>query len=173
MSLDIHSATTSDAEWLTALARDTFVAAFAATNTARDMALYVQQAFTVDTIRRELADTASTFLWAEHDGIPVGYARLLRGVADDCVTGAPAVELQRLYTVAGCIGAGVGKALLGCVKKLAQAEGFETLWLGVWEHNGRALEFYRRQGFVDVGEHPFLLGTDPQTDRVMQLDLRP
>jgi ribosomal protein S18 acetylase RimI-like enzyme len=55
--------------------------------------------------------------------------------------------------------------------KIAKSEGFTTLWLGVWEHNDRAIEFYKRQGFVDVGQHDFWLGKDRQIDRIMQLTL--
>ena len=54
----------------------------------------------------------------------------------------------------------------------AQAEGFQTLWLGVWEFNTRAIEFYHRQGFVDVGNKEFMLGSELQTDLIMQLDMR-
>ncbi len=46
-------------------------------------------------------------------------------------------------------------------------QGAKTLWLGVWERNDRAHAFYEKCGFADVGEHIFLFGTDPQTDRVM------
>jgi ribosomal protein S18 acetylase RimI-like enzyme len=46
------------------------------------------------------------------------------------------------------------------------------MWLGVWEHNPRAIAFYHKHGFVDVGDHVFLLGEDPQTDIIMELDLR-
>ena len=49
----------------------------------------------------------------------------------------------------------------------AAARGRRTVWLGVWEHNARAIAFYRRWGFTDVGSQPFQLGADLQTDRVM------
>jgi ribosomal protein S18 acetylase RimI-like enzyme len=51
----------------------------------------------------------------------------------------------------------------------AQARQARTLWLGVWERNPRAIAFYRKRGFQDVGSHEFLLGQDRQTDRVMVL----
>lgn len=31
----------------------------------------------------------------------------------------------------------------------------------------RALSFYRKYGFVEVGEHVFVLGSDPQRDLVL------
>ncbi len=41
------------------------------------------------------------------------------------------------------------------------------MWLGVWEHNPRAIAFYRKLGFVENGDHVFPLGDDPQRDIVM------
>jgi len=172
MSLDIRRAIPSDAPRLAQLARDTFVAAFGEDNTAENMALYVDAALSDATIAGELTDPASTFIWAEQTGIPAGYAKLRRGPADPCITGPRPVELERIYASTDLIGAGVGKTLLHTAIKIAQAEGFQTLWLGVWEHNERAIEFYHRQGFVDCGTHDFMLGKERQTDLLMQLDMR-
>jgi ribosomal protein S18 acetylase RimI-like enzyme len=41
----------------------------------------------------------------------------------------------------------------------------------VWEHNTAAIAFYQRYGFVKTDTHPFALGSDVQTDWIMQLDL--
>ncbi|MFN0097433.1 MAG: GNAT family N-acetyltransferase [Gemmatimonadaceae bacterium] len=49
----------------------------------------------------------------------------------------------------------------------ARHAGAEPLWLGVWERNPRAIAFYRKFGYADVGAHVFVVGTDPQTDRIM------
>lgn len=172
MKLDIRLANINDAERVAALARDTFIATFAEHNTAEDMAYYVDRSFSVENIRAELDDKSATFLWAEEQGIAAGYAKLRRGETTDCVTGKRPVELERIYADPELIGAGVGKLLLHTSIKMAIGEGFQTLWLGVWEHNTRAIEFYQRQGFVDIGSHAFMLGQDKQTDRIMQLDLR-
>ncbi len=172
MTLDLRVAKPTDAERLADLARRTFIATFADFNTPENMSLYVDAAFAVDRIRSELEDSASTFIWAEQTGIPAGYAKLRRGTIRGCVTGPRPVELERMYAETNKIGAGVGKTLLHTTIKIAQAEGYQSLWLGVWEFNERAIEFYHRQGFVDVGEQDFMLGNDRQTDIIMQLDMR-
>ena len=172
MSLDIRMAVPGDASRLAELARTTFMAAFAAANTPENMALYVDAAFSQAAIESQLADPASTFIWAEQTGIPAGYAKLRRGTAVDRVSGPKPVELERIYAGTDLIGAGVGKTLLHTAIKIVKAEGFHTLWLGVWENNLRAIEFYHRQGFVDVGEQDFMLGSARQTDLLMQLDMR-
>ena len=48
--------------------------------------------------------------------------------------------------------------------------GANVVWLGVWEHNPRAIRFYEKHGFTTAGEQPF--GKDPQRDLVMVRPLR-
>jgi ribosomal protein S18 acetylase RimI-like enzyme len=45
------------------------------------------------------------------------------------------------------------------------------MWLGVWDQNVKAIEFYRRQGLSEFSKHDFLLGNDQQTDILMKLKL--
>ena len=46
--------------------------------------------------------------------------------------------------------------------------GFDTVWLGVWEQNQKALAFYQKMGFQRFGEHVFVLGTEVQNDFLMK-----
>ena len=171
-TLDIRMAVPGDIDRLAEFARRTFEATFSEYNTAENMADYMARAFSHEQLLAELTDPTSTFIWAEQTGIPAGYAKLRRGTFRACVTGPKQVELERMYAEIDWIGAGVGKTLLHTAIKIAQSEGFQTMWLGVWEFNERAIEFYQRQGFEAVGEQEFMLGDDRQTDPVMQLDMR-
>ena len=81
-------------------------------------------------------------------------------------------ELNRLYVAAAWHGKGVAQALLKDAMKSAKDAGADCLWLGVWEHNPRAIAFYRKCGFEDVGSHHFMLGTDRQRDVIMSLALK-
>lgn len=172
VTLDIRMAVPADIDRLAEFARRTFEATFGEYNTAENMADYIAHAFSHEQLLAELTDRASTFIWAEQTGIPAGYAKLRRGTFQTCVTGPKPVELERMYAEIDWIGAGVGKTLLHTAIKIAQSEGFQTMWLGVWEFNERAIEFYQRQGFEAVGEQEFMLGADRQTDLVMRLDMR-
>jgi ribosomal protein S18 acetylase RimI-like enzyme len=49
----------------------------------------------------------------------------------------------------------------------AESAGCDLIWLGVWEHNPRAIGFYRKWGFRQVGAQRFQLGAELQTDLVM------
>jgi ribosomal protein S18 acetylase RimI-like enzyme len=156
-----------DAAVLADLARTTFYDAFAASNDASDMALHLKRAYGVTQQSAELQDPEMTTLLVEQDGIAIAYAQVRNDHVPECVTGPAPAELWRFYVRRDWHGRGVAQALMERVKAEARARGAQTLWLGVWEHNDRARAFYAKTGFTDVGEHVFLFGTDPQTDRVM------
>lgn len=46
----------------------------------------------------------------------------------------------------------------------AATRGAQSLWLGVWEHNPRAMAFDGKYGIRRVGQYTFVLGGDAQTD---------
>ena len=95
------------------------------------------------------------------------YAKLRTGTTDPSVTGDHPVELHRLYVGRSAIGRGVGAALMSATLEVARSTGHQTIWLGVWERNVRAIGFYQRWHFTIVGSQPFQLGSDRQNDRIM------
>lgn len=165
--MNIRRGVPADAPVLAALARDTFFDTFAATNAAADMALHLERAYGAPQQTAELADPAIITLLVEAAGRAVAYAQLRTGPVPDCVRGAAPIELWRFYVTRDWHGRGIAQALMARALAEAGAAGARTTWLGVWEHNSRARAFYGKCGFTDVGEHVFLFGTDPQTDRVM------
>lgn len=171
-TIAIRRATAADARTLSALASSTFVDTFAADNEPANMAAYTASAFGEPVQRGELLDPRNTVLFAERDGQPVGYAMLREGAAPPCVRSPGAIEIARLYAVRDAIGSGVGASLMEACLAEAAARGHETVWLGVWERNARAIGFYRRHGFRDVGMQHFQLGGDRQVDRVMSRAVR-
>jgi GNAT superfamily N-acetyltransferase len=84
------------------------------------------------------------------------------------VTAPHTIELVRIYSTRPFIGQGVGAALMQAALRFAADHAFQTIWLGVWDRNLRNQAFYRKWGFEIVGVHPFLLGSDLQTDFIMQ-----
>jgi GNAT superfamily N-acetyltransferase len=165
--VDIRIATVVDAAVVADLARRTFYDTFAATNDPGDMTLHLAQAYGTDQQTRELTDRDITTLLVEEDGRAIAYAQLRGDHVPDCVTGPVPIELRRFYVDRGWHGRGIAQALMDRVKDEARHRGARTLWLGVWERNDRARAFYAKCGFADAGEHIFLFGTEPQTDRVM------
>ena len=136
-----------------------------------DLAHYMRQAFNIEQIAVELADPKSIFLLAEIDGKPAGYAKLIVGNIENGVTAVRPIELSRLYSHQEFLGKGVGQNLMDACFELAKTRGHDVMWLGVWEFNPRAQRFYEKNGFRAVGRHVFQLGSDPQTDLLMQKEI--
>lgn len=166
-TLHIRAATAGDARLLTELGRRTFTEAFEAFNTPEDLRLFLDETYAEPIQARELAEPDAWHLLAEADGEAVGFARLRRGVVPGCVSGPDPLELQRIYVLQAWLGLKAGPALLQRCLEEARALEARTLWLGVWERNDRAQAFYRRHGFEAVGDHTFVVGTDPQRDVIM------
>ncbi len=166
----LRQAAPSDARALADFAAAAFSDTFAADNTPADMAAYRAEAFGDERQRAELIDPACTVLLAERGDALMGYAMLRDGAAPagvEGVTPGDAIEIARLYAGKRWIGTGVGAALMQRCLDLAASRGREWVWLGVWERNTRAIAFYARWGFIDVGSQFFQLGADRQTDRIM------
>ncbi|MBS0584372.1 MAG: GNAT family N-acetyltransferase [Proteobacteria bacterium] len=168
----VRRAAAADAAMLAALAERTFRDTFAAVNTPRNMAAHAAASYGADKQLAEIEAEQIRTLLVEDGGIVAGYAQLRLGAAPDCVNAQAAVELWRFYIDRGWIGRGLAPRLMDAVVAEAIALGARTLWLGVWERNPRAIAFYRKCGFVDVGAHVFRLGDDAQTDRIMRRELR-
>jgi diamine N-acetyltransferase len=161
----------ADAAMLAELGARTFRDAFAADNRPEDVAAYTAATYSPARQARELADPDTVYLVAEVGGDAAGYAVLRRGPAPPCVTGPAPLELLRFYVDRRWHGAGVAHALMAAVRDEARRCGARALWLGVWERNARAIRFYAKNGFRDVGAQTFVLGADVQQDRVMARDL--
>ena len=167
-NVTIRRATRDDVKLLSELGARTFRDTFAQENTDENMSAYVASAFNERQQTTELTDPASTFLLAEVDDVVAGYAKLHSGEPAEGVRGAKPIELVRLYAAQEWIGHGVGQALMRACLDEARSVGCETIWLGVWERNQRAQNFYEKWGFRAVGEHVFQLGSDPQRDILME-----
>ena len=164
----IRRALVADALLLAELGARTFYDSFAAENNPEDISTYLDASFGPEKQTAELAEPGAIFLIAEIDGIPVGYAQLRRGESPECVSGSEPIELARIYVLQERLGLGVGEALMRACIDEARRAGHQTMWLGVWERNTRALGFYRKWNFSTVGEHIFQLGSDPQRDLLME-----
>lgn len=170
-AIDIRVAKEEDAHRLYELASRVFYNTFAPDNSPEDMRLYMETAFSLERQRLEILDPKRTTLLAYQNETLVGYVQFSEGPPEPCVITAKPIELARLYVDEAWHGKGLASRLLqeglACIKK----RGFRTVWLGVWERNPRAQKFYFKSGFERVGEHIFQMGSDPQTDWVLSIQI--
>lgn len=171
----IRRAVPADATALAELGERTFRDAFAADNRPEDLEAHLAATYASAIQAAELADPSRVVLVAEEDGGTLAAFSHLRFGAPPPpgVPGAAPAEVLRFYVERRWHGHGLADRLMRATLEAAAERGAETLWLGVWERNARALAFYRRNGFRDVGSHVFLLGSDAQTDRLLTRPVTP
>ncbi|MEO6611267.1 MAG: GNAT family N-acetyltransferase [Chitinophagaceae bacterium] len=169
-SISIRFAVPEDAALIAELSQQTFLETFADQNSKENMDKFMNETFSRQKLMSEVNMTGNIFLLAYSDQAAVGYVRMrennLPGQA-----GSGAFEIARIYATANTVGKGVGRLLMQHCIDIAREKGKELLWLGVWEHNYRAIEFYKKWGFEKFSTHTFMLGDDPQTDWLMKKEL--
>jgi GNAT superfamily N-acetyltransferase len=164
----IRRATPADAAPLAALAARIFTETFAADTAPDDLAAFLAKAYGVRQQSEEISDPDVITLVAEAPAGLVAYAQVHRGgKAPKDVAAEEPVELWRFYVQKDWHGGGLAHRLMAAAMDAARELGGRHLWLSVWERNPRAIAFYGKHGFRDVGAADFWVGTDCQTDRIL------
>ena len=136
------------------------------------MAKYLEEAYSYEKLSAELNDPNSIFYFAKMDQNVIGYLKLNFGASQTELKDNNALEIERIYVLKSFQGKRVGQLLFDKAIQIAKEQNAEFVWLGVWEENKKAIQFYTRNGFVEFDQHVFLLGDEAQTDIMMKLQLR-
>jgi ribosomal protein S18 acetylase RimI-like enzyme len=155
---------------LQAISQTTFLQAFGADNDPDDLKAYMEEAFSLAQLKKELENPESLFFFALYKNKVIGYLKVNWGAAQTEYQLDHAMELQRIYVLEDFHGKKIGQLLMDKALAIAKEQKLSNIWLGVWEENKKALHLYEKNGFEVVGTHQFLLGDDLQTDLVMRLD---
>ena len=171
LGMQIRKAVLQDLEKLSAISKATFTETFAAQNTEENMQQYLETAFSDKQLAAELSDPDSAFYFLDSGGKIAGYLKVSLASPKNDIQDGNALEIERIYVRKAFQGKKAGQMLLDKAIEIAKARKARYVWLGVWEHNPRAIRFYEKNGFVAFGKHLFKLGEDEQTDLLMKLDL--
>ena len=156
-------------EYLQLISRRTFYETFWMSNSRQDMIDYLENSLSLEALSRELENPNSEFYFlfldaeSATDFEPAAYLKL----------NFLNVELERIYVLSKFQCKGIGRYLLDFSIQLALSRRAPILWLGVWERNYNAIDFYKQNNFQEFGKHTFRLGQDLQTDILMQKILLP
>ena len=171
MEVSLRYATRKDALLIADISRQTFYDTFAAQNTKEDMDKFLEEQFTRGRLIMEVGAKENTFLLAYAGEEVAGYVKLRDGKRPKTLGTEPALEIARLYCTASMVGKGIGKLLMQTSIDIARERDKKLVWLGVWEKNQRAIDFYNKWGFTKFDETDFLLGNDLQRDWLMKREV--
>lgn len=172
MKVEITKIDESALNDLQKISRSTFEETYAWYNTPKNMDFYLSVNFGETQLRRELNSKDCHFYLLRVNQEVAGYIKLNTGEAQTDNKLPSSVEVERIYVSSSFKSKGLGKLLMHQAFHFAKESNIETVWLGVWEHNAAAKEFYERLGFEVFGEHNFYLGDDKQLDYMLKKSVK-
>lgn len=168
MTVTIRCATKEDGWLIANISHQTFYETFSADNGKEDMDKFLNEQFTKGKLMLEVGTPENMFFLAYVNNEVAGYLKLRDSKVPASLGNSNALEIARLYSMTHFIGKGVGSALMQTGIDIAKEKRKDVVWLGVWEKNQRAIDFYTKWGFEKFDETDFLLGNDIQKDWLMK-----
>lgn len=167
----IHRIQVQEVEALQAVARQTFSETFAENNDPVNMQKYLDQSFSIHQLQSEIKTSGSEFYFAQLEDENIGYLKINFGAAQTEIQYEQAMEIERIYVLEAFHRQNWGQKLFDKALERALQNQIHFLWLGVWQENTRAVNFYKKNGFIQFDQHIFQLGDEAQTDVMMKLEL--
>lgn len=167
-SIVLKKAVSADLQTLQQIGKETFYETFSKHNSEAEMQKYLAESFASEKILKELNTPESQFFIAWEDESPVGYLKVNSGKAQTELQDRTAIEIERIYVKSSHQGKKVGQLLFDKALEIARQQNKKYIWLGVWEENKKAVNFYTKNGFTEFDKHIFRLGNDEQTDLMMK-----
>lgn len=153
------------------IGRKTFYDTFFESDSEESMKAYLATSFSTQKLTAELENPHSEFYLATQNEVVIGYLKVNFGPAQTELQDGNSLEIERIYVLQDYHGKKVGQLLFEKAIAIAKDNSCSFVWLGVWEENHRALQFYSKNGFVAFDKHIFVFGDEAQTDIMMKLVL--
>ena len=167
-NIKIRRVTFEDIILLQEIGRQTFYETFAESNTKENMSKYLEEKFSTQKLATELSNECSAFYFAILEQKVVGYLKVNCGDSQTELQDDSSLEIERIYVLKKYQGNSIGFSLYKKALQVAAARSANYVWLGVWEENPKAVQFYEKHGFEAFDKHIFKLGDDRQTDIMMK-----
>ncbi|MBT2730371.1 GNAT family N-acetyltransferase [Bacillus sp. ISL-75] len=167
MTINIKKCTLEDSRKLQEISYETFNETFKHQNSTKNMNAYLERAFNLKQLEKELSNISSQFFFVYFNNEVAGYLKVNTNDAQSEEMGDESLEIERIYIMDKFQKHGLGRYLLNKAMEIAMERNKKKIWLGVWEKNENAIAFYKKMGFVQTGAHSFYMGDEEQTDLIM------
>lgn len=160
-NLEIRLATKEDAQFIALLGRITFTETFGHFfRDEQDLLDYFAETFSVEKIERGIAKANNAFWIAFVNRLPVGYAKLKLNSISGFIDSEQTCQLQKVYVLKDFLSMKIGFELQNLLLEKAKELNFKQIWLSVLHSNERAINFYKKSGFKNIGTHDFWIGKE-------------
>ena len=172
-AVTIRDATRDDAASLALVGAATFLDTFAGTIDGADIVAHCRSQHAVD-VYHDYLSRATARIWlavVQPGEAPIGYLILDAATLPVEAPHPDDVEIKRVYLLQRFRGSGLGAELMWLAIHAARSREARRVVLGVYSGNTRAIAFYERHGFRQIGARRFRVGTREYDDYIMGLDL--
>ena len=167
MTINVKRCTFEDLHTLQEISYETFNDTFKDQNSPENMYAYLESAFSLKQLEKELTNTYSEFFFVYFNNEVAGYLKINTHDAQSERMSDESLEIERIYIKKNFQKRGLGKDLLHTALTIAIERKKKKIWLGVWKKNEDAIAFYEKMGFVQTGAHSFYMGNEEQIDYIM------
>jgi ribosomal protein S18 acetylase RimI-like enzyme len=136
-----------------------------------DLMKYNENAFSISKTKKDIKDPKNIFYILYKDDLPIGYAKLVLNAINENIASQNNCLLERIYILNDFIPLKIGQQFLIFLEKKAKELQLETMWLSVYGKNIRAIKFYQRNKYKEVGESIFLVNAKEYKNKVFEKTL--
>ena len=122
-----------------------------------DLLKYNNEAFSISKTKQDINNSKNLFYIIYVNELPVGYAKLVLNAIHESVVSQNNCRLERIYILNDFIPLKIGQQFLTFLEEKAKELQLDTMWLSVYIKNNRAIRFYQKNEFNNVGELNFLV----------------
>jgi ribosomal protein S18 acetylase RimI-like enzyme len=156
---------------LTELGAETFVDAHKDSAPAHEIESYLNERYSINSIRKEVTEPANIYHVIEYNGTTAGFSKMMLNSTHPSLALSNVSKMDQLYLAKSYHGLGLGAELLTFNIEYSKAQSQSSMWLIVWAGNMQAIAFYEKFGFKVLIEERFqLTETHTSPSYIMWLD---
>lgn len=156
--IKIKIAAEADTDVLALLARQTWAESHGHfIEDKNDLLKYLNENFSISKTKQDIDNPKNLFYIIYADDLPAGYAKLVLNTTQESVASQNNCQLERIFILNDFIPLKIGQQLLTFLEEKAKELQLDAMWLSVYIKNYRAIRFYERNEFKNVGALNFVV----------------
>lgn len=122
-----------------------------------DLLKHLDENFSVSKTKKDINNPKNLFYLIYVDDLPVGYTKLVVNAKHKSIASQNNCCLEKIYILNDFIPLKIGQQLLTFAEEQAKALQLDSMWLSVYIKNNRAIRFYERNEYKNIGELNFIV----------------
>ncbi len=165
--ISISPAKQSESQLLSVLFKTVYIDTYGTEGVTFEFTNFIEQQFAPSKIENNIKSEQSRIWVARYKTNPVGILQV--EYKNSCpVTNERLPEINKLYILTHFFGNGIGQQLMKTAEQELIQNGHKAVWLWLLETNKRALNFYKQQGYEEIGKADFQMEVNRYKNIVMQ-----